>query len=329
MNTTPVIVLSGFLGSGKTTLLNALLRRDAFAHTAVVVNEFGEIGLDHLLLAQASDSVMLLEGGCLCCTVVDSLHETLAALHVRRVKGEIPPFERLIIETTGLADPGPIVSTLLGHRSVTDHYRFEALVVTVDTQHALTTIESYPEAAKQIALADRLILTKRDVADVSEQLVGRLRALNPTAEHVDGRNADAVAHAFGPGARYRLVVPATVQAGSLLGLRRIAHTAGLQSHAFLLAVPPSWAGVAAWWRLASERFGDRLLRSKGIVAIANTGEVVLLQTVQRVFHAPERLPGWPDADERSRLVCITNGVDREALASTLPALEAAEWIAPP
>ena len=160
----PVFLLSGFLGSGKTTLLNRLLEHPAFTNTAVIVNEFGEIGLDHLLIAQSSDNVVLLEGGCLCCTIADSLHETLADLNFRKVRGEIPAFERVIIETTGLADPAPILNTLLGHRLVTDHYRLEAVIVAVDALHALANISDAPEVALQIAVADRLIITKCDIA---------------------------------------------------------------------------------------------------------------------------------------------------------------------
>ena len=321
MSRTPVFLLSGFLGSGKTTLLNALLREPAFAGTAVIVNEFGEIGLDHLMLAQASDTVKLLEGGCLCCTVVDSLHETLAALHAQRVRGDIPPFTRMIIETTGLADPGPIVSTLLGNRLVTDHYRFEALVVTVDAQNATDTIDKHPEAARQIALAERIVLTKLDVAALAPELAARLDALNPTAERFDRRNRESLVRAFADAGPWRVLAPAMNERPRITPAGRAMHGGGLQSHAFVLSSPTSWAGIAAWWHSATDRFGDRLLRSKGIVELVDDGGIVFLQTVLRVFHQPERLPGWPDSDHRSRLVCITQDVDRAELAATLPAFD--------
>jgi G3E family GTPase len=325
---TPVFLLSGFLGSGKTTLLNALLRQRGFAGTAVVVNEFGEIGLDHLMLAQASDTVKLLEGGCLCCTVVDSLHDTLAALHVQRVSGEIPWFDRLIVETTGLADPGPIVSTLLGNPLVTDHYKFEALVVTVDAQHAIATIDKHPEAAKQTALADRIVLTKLDVAALVPQLVAHLDRLNPVADRFDPRDHHALARAFAGAGPRRVLIPATNDRLNLTPRRRSIHSSQLQSHAFVLPAPTSWAGIAAWWRIATDRFGDRLLRSKGIMEVADDGAIVFLQTVRRVFHKPERLPGWPDEDHRSRLVCITQNVDAAELAATLTAFDARPGTAP-
>ena len=327
MSRIPAHLLSGFLGSGKTTLLNRLLKHPAFANTAVVVNEVGEIGLDHYLIAESSDNVVLLESGCLCCTIADSLHETLAALHARRARGEIPAFERVIIETTGLADPAPIVNTLIGNRLVTDHYRFEGLVVTVDARNALATMDSHPEVVKQIGLADRLAWTKRDVCEATPELQSRIEGLNALAERVDARDAAAVASAFSPGAPRSIAAP---DPGALWLPKRTSsrHDSRLRSHAFVLPAPPSWAGVAAWWRLASERFGDRLLRCKGLVEIADTGEIVFLQTVQRVFHTPERLPAWPDADHRSRLVCITYDVDRDLLESTLPAFAAAAGTTP-
>ena len=320
MSQIPIHVLSGFLGSGKTTLLNLLLKRSEFANTAVVVNEMGEIGLDHLLIAQSSDSVVLLDGGCLCCTVADSLHETLAALHSRAVRGEIPPFERVIVETTGVANPAPILNTLLGNRLVTDHYHFEALVVTVDAQNAAATVDVHPESRKQVVLADRLIWTKLDLAQLDDGLEARIRHLNPTAERFNSCDHPAVARALGPAKRHRVPVPIGIRTVPGSALLATSHDARLRSRAFVLAAPPSWSGIATWWRLVSESLGERLLRSKGLLEIADTGEVVFVQTVQKVFHRPERLPRWPDDDHRSRLVCITYDVDPQVLESTLDAL---------
>ena len=320
----PVFVLSGFLGSGKTTLLNALLKEPAFANTAVIVNEFGEIGLDHLLIARGSDNVVLLDAGCLCCTIAESLHETLADLNFRKVRGEIPPFERVIIETTGLAVPGPILNTLLGHRLVTDHYRLEAVVVAVDAQHALANLDVAPEVALQIAVADRLVITKRDLVPMQDALVARLDAINPHAARFDAHDAGALTALFGPGERYRLphrFVDAGVRAANRRGLHVDAANR-VRADAFVLPHPTTWSGIAAWWGVASTEFGDRLLRCKGLLEIAETGEIVFVQGVQRIFHAPERLSGWPDADHRSRLVCITRDVDAAELRRTLRAFDA-------
>jgi G3E family GTPase len=323
----PVFVLSGFLGSGKTTLLNRLLKDPAFANTAVVVNEFGEIGLDHLLIAQGSDNVVLLDSGCLCCTISDSLHETLADLNFRKVRGEVPAFEHVIIETTGLADPAPILNTLLGHRLVTDLYQLEAAIVTVDAQHALASLDTAPEVAKQIAVADRLVVTKLDLAPMADALAARLDALNPDAPRLDVRAPGALAEAFAAGQRHflprRFVAIARAGAASIGRSHLDDPARGIRADCYVLAQPPTWAGIAAWWRVASMAFGDRLLRCKGVIEIAGTGEIVFLQGVQRVFHSPERLAGWPDADHRSRLVCITRDVAAADLRQTLQALGAA------
>src|SRR5689334_3747172 len=160
----PVHVLTGFLGSGKTTLLNRLLREPGLADTAVIVNEFGEIGLDHLLVTGGRDNVLLLESGCLCCTLLDSLRETLADLYHRRARGELPPFRRVVVETTGLADPAPILLTLLRDPVATAWYELGRVVVTVDAVHGAEQLADYPEARAQVAAADLVLFTKTDLA---------------------------------------------------------------------------------------------------------------------------------------------------------------------
>jgi G3E family GTPase len=316
----PVVLLTGFLGSGKTLLLNRLLRSPAFANTAVVVNEFGEIGLDHVLVQPGADNVVLLEAGCLCCTIADSLHETLADLQLRRTRGEVPPFERVVIETTGLADPAPILNTLLGHRLVTDWYRLDAVVATVDAMHVERDLERHRETKKQIAVADRLVITKSDAVALESvnRIRARLAALNPAAEIIESRQGSAALAAFRPGEAFERKVPAFEPRMHQHHVNR--HDEQVRAHCFILVAPVSWSGVTAWSRIIVETLGDRLLRCKGLLEIADSGEVVFVQGVQRVFHAPQRLPGWPDADHRSRLVCITRDVGEDELARTLPAL---------
>ena len=317
----PVVLLTGFLGSGKTLLLNAALKAPRFANTAVIVNEFGEIGLDHALVQSSVDNVVLLEAGCLCCTIADSLHETLADLYFKRVRKEVPPFERAIIETTGLADPAPILNTLLGHKLVTEHFRLDAVVTTVDAVNAAGELERHREVAKQVAVADRLVLTKADVAspaDVSG-LQNLLRRLNPVAEIHPSRKASAALEAFMPGDPFRVrQLPEYESHRHAHDVNR--HDEHIRAQCFYLDEPVSWSGVAAWSRILVDTLGERLLRCKGLVEIAESGEIVFLQGVQRVFHAPERLVGWPDADHRSRLVCITRDADEAELRRTLPAL---------
>ena len=325
----PVFVLSGFLGSGKTTLLNAVLKAPDFANTAVIVNEFGEIGLDHLLVERSSDNVVLLESGCLCCTIADSLHETLADLNFRKLRGEIPAFERVIIETTGLADPAPILNTLLGNRLVTDHYRLDALIVTVDAQNAIAGLAAYAEVAKQIAVADRLVVTKLDLVDSAAKLMSRLAQLNPGALLLESRDRRAALAAFAAGDRHlRLGAFAPPGSGNHAHVHGQEHApdinrhdAHIRAHCFVVQDAASWAGIAAWWHLVSELYGDRLLRCKGLLRIADTGEIVFLQGVQRVFHRPERMRDWPDADHRSRLVCIGRDLDNAQLQLSLEALQ--------
>jgi len=316
----PVALLTGFLGSGKTLLLNALLKAPQFANTAVIVNEFGEIGLDHVLVQSSTDNVVLLEAGCLCCTIADSLHETLADLQFRRARGEIPRFERVVIETTGLADPAPILNTLLGNRLVTEHYRLDAVVVTADAVHFIDELQKNREVEKQVAVADRLVITKADVAPTAP-VKARLAQLNPRAEVFESRQGSAALAAFAPGDPLQARAVPVVEAAHAHHHDVNRHDEHVRSHSVVLDGPVSWSGITAWSRIVVEKLGDRLLRCKGLVQIAETGEIVFLQGVQRVFHAPERLPRWPDDDHRSRLVCITRDVDAAELRRTLPALK--------
>jgi G3E family GTPase len=325
----PVFLLTGFLGSGKTTLLNALLRHPQFANTAVVVNEFGEIGLDHFLIERSQDNVVLLDAGCLCCTISDSLHETLADLYGRRVRGDVPPFERVIIETTGLAEPAPILNTLLGHSLVTTHYRLEATIVTVDSQHVEELLDRQPEVAHQIAVADRLLLTKTDLSPMSAGLRARLREINAVAQTIESVEGAHALPAFAPLPAYQVALGTSSAAGAShhdhhheahVQSDRNRHDAHIRAHCLIIDDVVSWAGLAAWWQLLSRSLGNRLLRCKGLIRITETDEAVFIQGVQRVFHRPERLSHWPDADPRSRLVCITRDATREEIEVTLPAL---------
>ena len=304
---TPVFLLTGFLGSGKTTLLNRALKEPALANTAVVVNELGEIGLDQVVIAQATDNVVLLDAGCLCCANTGALHETLADLDGRRARGEIPPFERVIIETSGAADPAPLLNVLLGHPLVTGAYAFEATVCAIDAQHFLASRSEYPELDKQAAIAERLYVTKRDLAD-PQAVLDFLRELNPEAEILA---SPAELFSSYDGARKFKV--------SLQGpIRSRAHFSGIRAHAFRPPPPVTWAGWSAWSRLAREEFGARLIRVKGLFQIEET--IAFVQGVQGVFHPPQRFRDWPDADRSNRLVCISRDIAEEDLALTLPAL---------
>ena len=302
---TPVFLLTGFLGSGKTTLLNRALKEPALANTAVVVNELGEIGLDNLVIAQATDNVVLLDAGCLCCANTGALHETLADLNGRRARGEIPPFERVIIETSGAADPAPLLNVLLGHPLVTGAYVFEATVCAIDAQHFLASRAEYPELDKQAAIAERFYVTKGDLADPT--------AVLDFLKKLDGEVLASPAELFSTydGTRKYQV--------SFLGpIKSRAHFSGIRSHAFRPPPPVTWAGWSAWSRLAREEFGARLIRVKGLLQMEDS--IAFVQGVQGVFHPPQRFNDWPDDDRANRLVCISRDIAEEDLALTLPAL---------
>ena len=306
---TPVFLLTGFLGSGKTTLLNRALKDPALANTAVVVNELGEIGLDQVVIAQATDNVVLLDAGCLCCANTGALHETLADLNGRRARGEIPPFARVIIETSGAADPAPLLNVLLGHPLVTAAYAFEATVCAVDAQHFLASRAEYPEPDKQAALAERIYVTKRDLADPAPAM-SFLRELNPEAEVLD--SPAALFSRFEKNRKYKFSFPKQMKSRP--------HFSGIRAHAFRPPPPVTWAGWSAWSRLAKAEFGAKLIRVKGLLRMEDSGEVAFVQGVQGVFHAPQRFREWPDADHGNRLVCISRDIPEEDIALTLLAL---------
>ena len=325
----PVTVLTGFLGSGKTTLLNRALRSPGFADTAVIVNELGEIGLDHLLIERADDNVLLLDSGCLCCSLQGGLRETLADLFVRRVGGKVPPFARVIVETTGVADPGPVANALVLDALLRAEFRLAAIVTAVDAMHAARQVEQEPEALRQIALADTLVLTKSDLVppDAVAALDERLAALNPVA-----RRATAVRGEIEP----ELLFPEqrTAPVGAFAG-ERLWHSGGYApvgaararrfvTFARRFGHPIHWSGLAAWTALASERFGDRLLRVKGLFAVGEDAAPVAIHGIGGYFHPPERLGRWPSDDRSSRLVCIGHDLDEAALELSLRALALAE-----
>ncbi|MQP66665.1 GTP-binding protein [Niveispirillum sp. SYP-B3756] len=190
----PISVLTGFLGSGKTTLLSRLIRDPGMARTAVIINEFGEVGLDHLLVSKADENTVLMDSGCLCCTIRSDLSDTLRDLYLRRTRGEVPEFDRVVIETTGLADPAPILHTLMTDPLIASRFRLDGVVTTIDSVHGMGQLDKHEESLKQAAVADRVVLTKTDIADkaVVEALRRRLHDLNPGAVHVDAQTDDAL-----------------------------------------------------------------------------------------------------------------------------------------
>ena len=323
----PVSVLTGFLGSGKTTLLSRLLRDPAMQDTAVVINEFGEVGLDHMLVESSSDDVVVMDSGCLCCTIRGDLIDTLRNLFRRRVTGDVPEFARLIIETTGLADPAPILHTLMTDPLLAARYRLDGVITTVDGVNGLAQLDAQFEPVKQAAVADRLLITKQDLADreILDTLVERLRTINPAAP------IHAVSHGeidpdtlFGAG----LYDPKTKSPDVERWLREEAYADAQDDHhhhhhdrnrhddrirAFCLIAeePMRWDAFADWMEALIATHGEALLRVKGILNVTDTDKPVAVHGVQHVFHPPAVLENWPDGDRRSRIVMITRDLNRE------------------
>jgi G3E family GTPase len=341
----PVTLLTGFLGSGKTTVLNHVLKQPGMAATAVIVNEFGEIGLDHLLVERSSEDVVLLNSGCLCCTVRGDIADTLTNLFVDRVKGKIPFFARVAIETTGLADPAPILHTLMTDPIVAARYMLDGVVTTVDAVNGAGTLDRQVEALKQAAVADRLLLTKVDLAgpDARKQVEARLKTLNPSAPIVPVANGAA-----DPAVLFNIGFydPATKSVDVQRWLRDEAfesdhahdheqahkhehaqpnvnrHDDRIRAFCITRDRPISWDALSAWLDGLATMRGDDLLRLKAIVALSDRpDQPVVLHGVQHLFHPPVLLPEWPSEDRRTRMVFITRDLPREAIEKTLNAFE--------
>lgn len=313
----PVIVLSGFLGSGKTTLLNHLLRDPRLTDTAVIVNEFGTIGLDHLLVESAYDDMVLMDNGCLCCSVRGDLADTLRDLDRRAATGEIPDFGRVMIETTGLADPGPIAQTLVLDDATARRFVLQGVVATVDGLHGAETLRAYPEARAQVAMADLLVLTKSDLLAPGAGLAGltgAIRALNGQAPILRAEHgALDPAILLGLDAT-RVVVPQ----GHDHGHHHVhAHATGdIETATLIFDGPQDWNDLAGWLEWMTALRGPDILRIKGILAVTGLPGPVLLHGVQHVFSPPRVLPDWPDADHRSRLVVIARDVPAQAITAS-------------
>lgn len=327
----PITVLTGFLGSGKTTLINTLLRKPNLRDTAVIVNELGDIPLDHLLVVSSNDNVVVLDSGCLCCVVLDSFKETLADLYHRRARAEVPPFSRVIVETTGLADPAPLMQVLLRDSFVSHYFELAALVTTVDAVFGSSQYETNREAIKQTALADRIVITKADVAP-AEALTDVRRAIAALNPHASVRLSQDESFCV---ESVLLDPAATPQSTALEGDVSLTasdgnrHDDSVRSKSFVADHALHWAGLAGWSELVRNEFGSKLLRCKGLVRIDGLDTPVLVQGVQTVFAPPTRLPAWPSDDRRTRIVCITQGVADELLDASFAALFAEPGTYPP
>ena len=321
---TPVILVTGFLGSGKTTLLQRLLAEPALRDTAVLINEFGEIGLDHHLLERIDETMVVLQSGCLCCTIRGELAAAIKELHAKRERGSVPPFRRLVIESTGLADPFPILSTVQADPVLRHHFRFGNVITTVDAVNGMRQLDAQPESVKQVAVADRLVLTKTDLAatETARLLVERLRRINPTAPL--WRSADRAIDAEALLSRESLdgdeaargwpedVSP--VLHGHAHGNR---HGDDIRAVALSWDQPVDWAMFGIWLTMLLHRHGNEVLRVKGILNVAGTETPVAVHGVQHLVHPPTHLSAWPDADRESRLVLIVKGLSPATIERSL------------
>ncbi|WP_310621922.1 CobW family GTP-binding protein [Flexibacterium corallicola] len=323
-------IITGFLGSGKTTLLNSVLKEPALEDTAVIINEFGEIGLDHLLVDTIEDGIIELSAGCLCCTIRGDLINTLEDILRRIDNGRIKPINRVIIETTGLADPAPVLHSVMLHPYLVMRFRLDGVVTLVDAVNGFQTVQEHEESVKQIAVADRVVLTKTDLLDTKERqdayerLLVELKTLNPAAEVLNSQNGEAAAKAL---INCGLYNPETkipdVQRWLKEEAFKEAHSHDHSHHehnpnrhsdairAFTISTNQavSESVVDMFLDLLRSTQGEKLLRVKGIIKVENDPErPLVIHGVQHVFHPPVRLDQWPDEDERTRLVFITNGL---------------------
>ncbi len=311
---TPVVLVTGFLGSGKTTLISRLLQRPDMGETAVIVNELGEIGIDHHLLRRVDERTVLLASGCVCCVLRGDLADELRDLLDRRDTGEVPYFGRVVVETTGVADPTPIVMTLLSDPVVRNHYELESVVATVDGVHGLRG----PESVKQVAVADRLVITKADIATPAGRagLEEQLARLNPTAHARAATFGEVEPDWLFDGAARD---PRDLELGYEHGHRD--HDHGVHSCVLFLD-EVDWTAFGLWLTMLLQARGQDILRVKGFLNVGGDGPV-LVNCVQHAVHPPLHLDAWPDEDRRSRLVFIGRGIEREELAASLTAFNRA------
>jgi G3E family GTPase len=347
---TSVTILTGFLGSGKTTLLNRALRDPAMANTAVVINEFGEVGLDHLLAAQSDDTIMVLENGCLCCTVFGDLVTTLNNLFHAREDGKIPRFDHVVIETSGLADPAPLIQAFLSDPTLAGLYRIGAVVATVDAVNGPGTLDEHIESVRQVALADHILISKLDLVSPAKMrdaeeaaLTARLKRLNPAAKI---SRSDDPAFDVGKLLRAGDLDPAAADANVRAWLNAAAyertdehdhaghdhehgdhdhhhlHDRDIASFCFTRETPIPREALRLLLEALAQNLGPNLLRVKGIVHVAEEPErPAVIQGAQHLLHNLSWLERWPDDDRRSRLVFITQGFDRAEVEDMIAVLD--------
>ena len=320
-NKLPVTIVTGFLGSGKTTLLQQALRQPDMQDTAVLVNEFGKVGLDHHLLQVLEESVVLLGGGCVCCNTRNDLVQGLTDLLNRVERREGQQVSQVVIETTGLADPAPIVFTVLSHPVLQHHFYIQNVIVTVDAVNGLFHLHNQPESVKQALVADKFIITKTDMAAAREvgQLERELRGINPSAENYTAvYGAIDTTILFGPPANTRQLQEGIVPTEQERG----AHAQDVSSVSITFQEPLDWTAFGLWLSMLLHAKGEHIMRVKGLLDIGGPGPVVL-NGVQHIIHPPDHLEEWPTKDRQSSLVFIMRSVDPRDILTSLEAFQLA------
>lgn len=327
----PVTILTGALGSGKTTVLSHLLRQPELSRTAVIINEFGDIGLDHLLVAHSDENVVLLESGCVCCTLRSDLAEALGDLDSRQARGDLPPFDRIVIETTGLADPAPIAHTLLTDVAVSSRFRLQRIITTVDAVHATRELATREESRRQTALADVLLMTKADLVSSTQmtEATSRVRELNAGAPILEARHGAVEPKILDGGYHDLRAAAAPLQSWlqtDALVLRahnephHVHHTeshrgAGIQSFALVREEPVHLPAVLQFLEELARDHGDELLRIKGVLHCEGSARPIVVHGIQHLLHPPLQLPAWPSERRRTEIVFITDGLCRVDIES--------------
>lgn len=346
----PVSILTGFLGAGKSTLLNRILKDPAITDTAVIINEFGEVGIDNLLVEASGDALVQLSDGCLCCTVRGELVDTLAYFMDAIQTGKLKPLRRIVIETTGLADPAPVMQSIMGHPVIVQNFELDGVITVVDAVHGLATLDRHAEAVKQVAVADRLIVSKKSLTDAArlEALEARLAGLNPRAPRMDGDAPEAAGAAMLANGLYD---PATKSpdVGRWLQDELVAtaqgsgnhhhdhgdhhhhghhhhhdvnrHGEDIRSFSLVSDRPIDPAAIDMFVDLLRSAHGEKLLRMKAVVALSdNPDRPLVLHGVQSIFHPPQRLDAWPAGSDRcTRMVLITQGLSEEFVSDLFAA----------
>ena len=323
---TPINIITGFLGSGKTTLLKGLLTAPDLRDTAILINEYGAIGLDHELVTNVSEGALLLDNGCVCCAIRGDLKEALRDLLSKRQSGGIPFFRRVVIETSGLADPAPIAYTLLTEAVLQHHFRLGGIITTVDAVNGTEQLRNFPEPVKQVAMADRLIVTKTDLAPDDEQLVleSELLRLNQSAPIIRVAAGDVqpasllIDDLYDEKGRQREVKQwlAAVDGDDALVHE---HADQVQSFAVTYDEPLDWTAFGIWMSMLLHRHGNNVLRIKGLLNGAGVSTPVLINGVQHIVHPPSHLPDWPNENRQSRIIFIVRDMDQGQIKRSLMA----------